>query len=74
MNKKSAFGTAVIRCPFFRCHEPLVIGCEGITDDSMIRLVFESRNGRDLQENIFCKDKFHYCELYRAIYAKYEEE
>lgn len=73
MSKKSSFGTADIRCPFFRYHEPMVIGCEGITDDSTIRMVFDTRDGRDLQERIFCKGRYHYCEIYRAVYAKYEE-
>lgn len=74
MRRKTSFGTEEIRCPFFRKHEPRVIGCEGITDDSFIRLVFETVDGRNKQEEIFCKNRYHYCEIYRAIYSKYEED
>ncbi len=67
MSKKSSFGTADIRCPFFRYHEPMVIGCEGITDDSTIRMVFDTRDGRDRQERIFCTACYEKCELYIAL-------
>lgn len=73
MRKKTGKGTEYIKCPFFRGHEPLVIGCEGITDDSAIRLIFQDKAGRDMQEDIFCKNRFCFCEIYQAIYKKYEE-
>lgn len=66
----------MVRCPFFRghCHSPTVeIGCEGITDNTTLRLVFQTRAERDAHESIFCANKYHYCELYRAIYEKYDE-
>jgi len=47
------------------------IGCEGITEHSVLRLIFDSKAARDQQEDIYCKSRYHYCELYRAIYEKY---
>lgn len=72
MNEKSSYGTEEIKCPFFRRHDRQMIGCEGITHDSIIRIVFNSRRGRDKQEDIFCKNKYENCEIYRMLMLKYE--
>lgn len=65
--------SAQIRCPFFRGHTPTEIGCEGITDDTLLKLIFPCRTARDRQEDIFCMQHFEKCELYEAINKKYEE-
>lgn len=67
-------GTEYIKCPFFRAHSSIEIACEGITDDTGLRLLFKLKADRDRHEAVFCCDKYHYCELYHAIYKKYEED
>lgn len=71
--QKTRWGTAEIRCPFFKKHEPKAISCEGITEDCVLRLVFTSQEGRERQESIFCSSAYEKCEIYRAIMEKYEE-
>jgi len=74
MKEKSSHGTAEVLCPFFRAHSPLEIGCEGITDSTVIKLIFSGKKERDLHESIFCAMHYRNCELYRAIMEKYEED
>lgn len=72
--EKTACGTEAIRCPFFRKNEKTVITCEGLTDDSVIRLTYRSKKGREIQKKTFCQSRYENCEIYRAIMgAKYME-
>lgn len=66
-SKKTEYGTEDVKCPFFQCHEPKVIVCEGITDDSVIRLWFKHNRGRNAQEDIFCKCAYEKCEIYMML-------
>lgn len=64
-------------CPFYRgwTNRPSAeIGCEGITEESKIRLMFSNIKARDQHMDIFCCNRFHYCELYRAIYQQYLDD
>ena len=66
--------SSLVTCPFFRGHTVTDIGCEGITDETTIRLLFKNKQSRNRHEEIFCADKYTNCELYRAIMEKYEED
>lgn len=70
----TAHGTEIIRCPFFRGHNSIEIACEGISPECRLRLLFRRKEEKDRHEAVFCADRFHYCELYDAIYKQYEEE
>lgn len=73
-NRQWDFRSVSIKCPFFRGHTPTEIGCEGITETTLLKLIFPNRAERDKHEDIFCMCRFENCELYRAINEKYEEE
>lgn len=72
-NRQCDHRSAQIRCPFFRGHTPTEVGCEGITEDTLLKLIFPCRAARDRHEDIFCMVHFEKCELYRAINEQYEE-
>lgn len=72
-NRHVDFRSASVKCPFFRGHTPTEIGCEGITDESVLKLIFPTRSARDRHEDIFCICRYDYCELYRAINTKYDD-
>ena len=61
-----------IRCPFFVTMAKQSISCEGITDDSIIKLIFSSPKGMKLHRSVFCGEKYECCEIYRALEEKYE--
>lgn len=63
-----------ILCPFFKAHAPTVISCEGIIPDTSTQHYFRTKANRILHENIFCTARYRYCEVYRAINDKYEED
>lgn len=73
MRKKTRCDEAMIACPFFRSHTRQAIGCEGITDECSIKLNFVSNAARDRHEAVFCMKRYHYCEIYRAVYQKYDD-
>lgn len=73
MNGKTKCGVASIRCPYFRMHSAVEIGCEGITEGSWLRLQFATGQGRNMHEDIFCAAKYENCELFRAISEQYAE-
>lgn len=66
-------GIADVKCPFFRGHTPLEIGCEGITSETFLRLLFHSKDDMILHERTFCCARFKNCELFEAINKQYEE-
>ena len=72
-NRHQDHRAAEIKCPFFRGHTHLEISCEGITDDTSVKLMFQRKETRILHEDIFCMCRYQNCELYRAINEKYEE-
>ena len=74
MKGKTKTGMASIRCPYFRTHSAMEIGCEGICHGSTLRLSFTSGKGRDMHEDIFCSARYENCELFVAINKQYEEE
>ena len=59
-------------CPFYREDSGKSIFCEGITDESFLRLTFASVRAKRQQMEIFCRTKnCEKCELYTAINARY---
>lgn len=62
-----------IQCPFFKELTKKGISCEGLTDDSIIKLWFNSPKSKDLHAEVFCQRKYKNCEIYRMLEAKYED-
>ena len=56
-------------------HKRKSIGCEGITDDCKLLILYEAEEERKKQQRIFCAQRFEKCEIYEMIMkAKYTEE
>ena len=60
-------------CPFFREQAAKYISCEGLTEDSIIKLWFRVQKSKELHSDVFCEGKYKNCEIYRMLEAKYEE-
>ena len=73
MKGKTKSGVAEIKCPYFRMHSPVAIGCEGIIDGSVLTLQFTAGKDRNRHEEIFCRCRYENCELFPAISRQYEE-
>lgn len=62
-------------CPFYRTDSGRSIYCEGIVDESFLRLTFSSGRAKRQQMEIFCRTKnCEKCELYAAINARYADD
>ena len=62
------------QCPFFLFSGRKSVGCEGITDDCFIRMVFKSEDKKKEHQKIFCEERYKNCEIYRMLMEKYEDE
>ena len=62
-----------IICPFYKEHIKCQISCEGITDDSLIKLWFNSPKAKAFHQEVYCENRYKYCEIYRMLEKKYEE-
>lgn len=61
-------------CPFYRADGGRSICCEGITDESGLRLTFATVRAKEQQMDIFCRTRHcAKCELYTAIHARYDD-
>ena len=72
--RKEESGVLPVWCPFYREDSGKSIFCEGITDESFLRLTFVSARAKRQQMEIFCRTKnCEKCELYTAINARYAD-
>lgn len=62
-----------VLCPFFREQKVQGISCEGLTEDSILKLCFNSPNSKCLHMKVFCQRKYKNCEIYEMLEKKYEE-
>lgn len=63
------------QCPFWQYVQKNSITCEGLTDHSHLRLLFDTLADREQHREIFCSEHYRNCEVFRAIVeAKYAEE
>lgn len=65
---------AEVLCPFYRKNKATMIGCEGITEESSIRMMFSNAAACMQQMDIFCCARYKNCEVYEAVMkAKYAD-
>lgn len=62
-----------IKCPFYINTAKKSITCEGITDNCVTKILFQTPELRSKHSKIFCEELFKNCEIYRMLEAKYEE-
>lgn len=62
-----------VKCPYYKGHTASGISCEGLTDDSIINLWFNSHKPKSCHMEAYCKKRYRYCEIARMLEAKYEE-
>ena len=63
-----------VKCPYYKGQTANGISCEGLTDDSIIKLWFNSHKLKCCHMDAYCQKRYNYCEIARMLEAKYEEE
>ena len=68
-------GKSGVYCPFFKAEYDTVISCESpIPDTRRIDVRFLSRKSQNFHYLTYCSsENYRYCEIYRAVMEKYEE-
>ena len=62
----------MVRCPFYRKDTAQTVTCEGLVENSTIRLQFGRVIDAGTQKRVFCCARYQNCEIYRAVMeAKY---
>ena len=62
------------KCPFFKTDDGRsMITCEGVGNSCNLSLRYMDKHDYELQLEVFCKNHFQNCEVYRMILEKYEE-
>lgn len=64
---------AEVKCPFYQNVAMKSITCEGITEDCVTKVLFNTPQLRDEHCNIFCTNKYENCEIYQMLWRKYED-
>lgn len=62
-----------VLCPFFKENKEKGISCEGLTEDSILKLCFNTQKEKELHLKVFCQGKYKNCEIYNMLERKYEE-
>ena len=70
------YSDVAVRCPFYNSNSGTAkICCEGITDDSIIQMVWRTTEGRRFHYREYCCKRYICCEIYRMLMdCKYDEE
>ena len=61
-----------ILCPFYIARTRMSITCEGLTDDSIIKLLFITHETKRMHRKTFCAGRYKACEIYKMLERKYE--
>jgi hypothetical protein len=61
-----------IVCPFYKRLSFQGIHCEGLTDESSLKLEFKSPSAMNTYRRVFCSAKCSQCKIYKLLEAKYE--
>lgn len=78
--EKLSHGTAIghaprIHCPLYRKDDNRRLCCEGLTDECGLQVNFRTKQAKERHLQVFCTNRYSYCELFEAIMkAKYAVE
>ena len=64
---------ADVVCPFYQHTAKLTTSCEGITDDCIIKLCFNSFKQMYNYRKINCCGRYKACKIYSMLEKKYEK-
>lgn len=74
----ASFNDKWVRCPFYGRDDSNGIICEGVQDNTALRLMFQDKHGGKQAEakrcymETYCMGKYQYCRLARMLEMKYE--
>jgi hypothetical protein len=69
----TTYADVEVVCPFFREQAAVTVTCEGPTDNTKVKLLFYSKNQKDIYMQLRCCGAYHGCRLAKMAEGKYEE-
>lgn len=64
---------ADVLCPFYSNATEKGIMCEGVTDNSVLKLLFKQTKFMYAYRRIYCCGRYTDCNIYKMLEKKYEE-
>lgn len=61
-------------CPFYHREDEVGIYCEGVNDDSSIKLIHCSSESKKRYRRQYCCKEYKRCPIARMLYKKYGED
>lgn len=61
-------------CPFYHREDEVGIYCEGVNDDSSIKLIHYSSDEKKRYRRRYCCKEYKRCPIARMLYKKYGED
>ena len=74
-NRQGRYDKAIV-CPFYRCSDPFHICCEGINEDTSIKVTFGNPDKVNTYKDCFCRniDAYKRCMVCEMLERKYADE
>ena len=69
----TSWNSVHVRCPFYLYDEKNKIQCEGLLPRSKLTTHFWNIAEKDLHLALYCYKGYPECDIFKALYAKYEE-
>jgi hypothetical protein len=66
------FNDANIVCPFYLYSAKKSISCEGVTDGSRLKMLFDTHKDMHYYRCNYCSAKYKNCKIYSMLEKKYE--
>ena len=66
------YNDVFVKCPFYSNSHTTSISCEGISEDSITRVIFKDSKKMNLHRMVCCEQKYWECEIYKMLEKKYE--
>jgi len=60
-------------CPYYRDESAGAVGCQGVSDQSYLRLSFDNRSAAFGYKRSRCKKSYRLCPVYRMLAQLYDD-
>ena len=64
---------ADVLCPFYKNATEKGVVCEGITDDSVLKVLFSRTSEMYSHRRVYCCGRYKLCRVYLMLEKRYEE-
>lgn len=68
------YGQQDVKCPFYKSDDTRGISCEGLTEESILHLIFKMKLPKRKYKSRYCDSHYMSCEIYQMLMKKYDAQ